>query len=76
MPVSGVAVTGAGKLRARYIFHAVGPVWGEGNEHVKLYNTVKNVLLKANELREKSISIPAISSGTFGFPKKTARRFS
>jgi putative ATPase len=70
VPVSGVAVTGAGKLRARYIFHAVGPVWGEGNEHVKLYNTVKNVLLKANELREKSISIPAISSGTFGFPKK------
>lgn len=70
IPVSHVAVTGAGKLKAKYIFHAVGPVWGEGNEHEKLYNCIKNVLAKADELGVKSISIPAISSGVFGFPKK------
>lgn len=70
VPVSHVAVTKAGKLKAKYIFHAVGPVWGEGNEHEKLYNCVKNILAKADEMGIKSISIPAISSGIFGFPKK------
>lgn len=70
VPVSHVAVTKAGKLKAKYVFHAVGPVWGEGNEHEKLYNCVKNILTKADEMSIKSISIPAISSGIFGFPKK------
>lgn len=70
VPVSHVAVTKAGKLRAKYIFHAVGPVWGEGNEHEKLYNCIRNILQKADELGIRSISIPAISSGIFGFPKK------
>lgn len=70
IPVSGVAVTKAGKLKVRYILHAVGPVWGEGNEHEKLYNCITNVLMKADELKVESISIPAISSGIFGFPKK------
>ncbi|MGJ8454335.1 macro domain-containing protein [Pseudothermotoga sp. U03pept] len=70
VPVSAVAVTNAGKLKAKYIFHAVGPVWGEGKEHEKLYDCVINILSKADELMIESISIPAISSGIFGFPKK------
>ncbi|MEN3007445.1 macro domain-containing protein [Pseudothermotoga sp.] len=69
VPVSEVAVTKAGKLRAKYIFHAVGPRWGEGNEHEKLYRTVQNILKKAEQTSVTSISIPAISSGIFGFPK-------
>ncbi|AEH51918.1 macro domain-containing protein [Pseudothermotoga thermarum] len=69
VPTSSVAVTGAGKLKAKYVIHTVGPVWGEGNEHEKLYKAVKNVLSKAQELGLKTISIPAISSGIFGFPK-------
>ncbi len=74
VPTSGVAVTGAGKLKAKYVIHTVGPVWGEGNEHEKLYRAVKNVLLKAQELGLKTISIPAISSGIFGFPKDECAR--
>jgi len=70
VPVSNVAVTKAGRLKAKYVLHAVGPVWGEGKEHEKLYDCVTNVLAKADELGAKSISIPAISSGIFGFPKK------
>lgn len=70
VPVSDVAVTRAGKLKAKYIFHAVGPVWSEGEEHEKLYSCVTNILSKADELMVESISIPAISSGIFGFPKK------
>ncbi len=69
VPVSEVAVTKAGKLKAKYVFHAVGPRWGEGNEHEKLYKTVQNVLKKAEQMNVVSISIPAISSGIFGFPK-------
>lgn len=69
VPVSEVAVTKAGNLKAKYIFHAVGPRWGEGNEHEKLYKTVQNVLKKAEQMNVVSISIPAISSGIFGFPK-------
>ncbi|MDK2885458.1 MAG: hypothetical protein PWP54_16 [Thermosipho sp. (in: thermotogales)] len=67
-----VAVTSAGSLPAKYVIHAVGPIWkGEKeNEKELLAKAIRNVLKKANELKLKSISIPAISSGIFGFPKK------
>jgi len=67
-----VAVTGAGNLFAKYVIHAVGPIWrgGQNREKELLGLAVKNVLKKATELKLKSISIPAISSGIFGFPKK------
>ncbi|NQS90093.1 macro domain-containing protein [Patescibacteria group bacterium] len=70
LPVGSVAVTTAGSLPARYVIHAIGPVWGEGGEDEKLKSAVFNSLRKAQELGLKSISIPAISSGIFGFPKK------
>jgi len=67
-----VAVTGAGDLSAKYVIHTVGPIWrgGQNKEKELLARAVRNVLKKASELRLKSISIPAISSGIFGFPKK------
>lgn len=67
-----VAVTSAGSLPAKYVIHAVGPIWKGGKENEKelLAKAIRNVLKKANELKLKSISIPAISSGIFGFPKK------
>jgi len=70
VPVGGVAVTSAGSLKAKYVIHAVGPRWGEGNEDEKLKNAVLNSLKKAQELGLESISLPAISSGIFGFPKE------
>ncbi len=74
VPTGHVAVTGAGHLKAQYVIHAVGPRWGEGNEDEKLSLAVYNSLLKAEELRLKSISLPAISSGIFGFPKERCAR--
>ncbi|SHH31722.1 macro domain-containing protein [Thermosipho atlanticus] len=70
--VGNVAVTGAGNLKAKYIIHAVGPIWrgGNHNEEELLRKVVRNVLKKASELGASSVSIPAISSGIFGFPKK------
>lgn len=72
VPVGSAAVTGSGKLKCRYIIHAVGPVWkgGSSNEQDLLSNAVWNSLEIADSKKMKSISFPAISSGIFGFPKK------
>ncbi|RMF84735.1 MAG: macro domain-containing protein [Nitrospinota bacterium] len=71
VPTGQVAVTGAGSLPARYVIHAVGPVWRDGkhDEDALLRSAVWNSLLKAHELQLTSIALPAISSGIFGFPK-------
>ncbi len=68
-PVGTAAITGAGKLPAKFVIHAVGPRMGEGDEDSKLKNAVLSSLLLASEKGLKSISIPAVSSGIFGFPK-------
>ncbi len=69
VPVGRAAITTAGKLPAKFVIHAVGPRMGEGDEDNKLKSAVLSSLRLASEKRLKSISIPAISSGIFGFPK-------
>ncbi len=69
VPVGGAAVTTGGKLKARYVIHAVGPRMGEGDEDNKLKKAINSVLNLASDERLKSISVPAISAGIFGFPK-------
>lgn len=66
------AWTLGGALPAKYIIHAVGPVWGDGDEDKKLSDAVTGSLQVADELKCKSISMPAISTGIFGFPKDRA----
>lgn len=66
------AFTGAGKLPCRYVIHAVGPVWGEGDEDVKLSSAIRGSLQVAERLGLASIAFPAISTGIFGFPKERA----
>jgi O-acetyl-ADP-ribose deacetylase (regulator of RNase III) len=67
-PVGGAAITTGGKLKAKYVIHAVGPRWGEGNEDNKLKNATLNSLKLADENNLESIAFPAISAGIFGFP--------
>lgn len=66
------AYTQAGRLPCRYVIHAVGPVWGSGDEDRKLAAAVQGSLRRATELGLQSIAMPAISTGIFGFPKKRA----
>jgi len=66
------AYTGAGRLGCRYVIHAVGPVWGEGDEDRKLAEAVQGSLRLAARLGLNSIALPAISTGIFGFPKDRA----
>ncbi len=68
------AYTTAGRLPCRYVIHAVGPIWGEGDEDTKLTSAVSGSLNRANELKLESISLPAISTGIFGFPKDRAAK--
>ncbi|KAL6052797.1 Macro domain-containing protein [Balamuthia mandrillaris] len=71
-----VAVTGPGRMsNIRCIIHAVGPICFRSNKaemvekDAELRSAVLNSLLKATELGLRSIAIPAISSGIFGYPK-------
>jgi O-acetyl-ADP-ribose deacetylase (regulator of RNase III) len=66
--VGGAVITTGGNLKAKYVIHAVGPQWGEGEEDEKLKNATLNSLKLADKNNLKSISFPAISAGIFGFP--------
>jgi O-acetyl-ADP-ribose deacetylase (regulator of RNase III) len=68
------ALTGAGRLPSRHVIHAVGPVWGEGDEDAKLHAAVTGALRLADELGLASLALPAISTGIFGFPKDRGAR--
>jgi O-acetyl-ADP-ribose deacetylase (regulator of RNase III) len=66
------AWTSGGLLPAKYVIHAVGPVWGDGDEDAKLAAAVNGILRVADELKCTSLAMPAISTGIFGFPKDRA----
>lgn len=66
------AWSSGGLLPAKYVIHAVGPIWGDGDEDQKLSAAVTGSLRVADELQCASIAIPAISTGIFGFPKDRA----
>ena len=75
------AWTSGGSLPAKYVIHAVGPVWDNphtagtsGDDDAKLADAVSGSLRVADELGLKSIAMPAISTGIFGFPKERAAR--
>lgn len=67
-------VTHAGQLPARWVIHAVGPIWqgGERGEDEALRQTVLRALEKARELGASSVAFPAISTGAYGFPRERA----
>lgn len=69
-------ITTAGKLSARYVIHAVGPVWfdGNNNEAEKLSSCYRKSLQLAIDNRCRTIAFPNISTGAYGFPKKEAAR--
>ena len=64
------------RLPAKWIFHAVGPVWNGGNHHEDelLAGCYRRGLELAAEHNVKSIAFPAISTGIYGFPSDRAAR--
>jgi O-acetyl-ADP-ribose deacetylase (regulator of RNase III) len=72
---TGTAVwTEAYALPARWVIHAVGPVWGHGGRDKLelLASAYRSALHVADELGARTITAPAISAGTFGFPLEVA----
>ena len=73
LPTGKACITGAGgSLQCKYVIHAVGPTCFQGatqNDKKMLYSAFKESLRIADQNKLKSISIPSISSGIFGFPK-------
>jgi O-acetyl-ADP-ribose deacetylase (regulator of RNase III) len=67
-------VTPGFALPARFVVHAVGPVWQGGNEGEAgaLASAYRRSLEAAAEAGARSIAFPAISTGIYGFPKRAA----
>jgi O-acetyl-ADP-ribose deacetylase (regulator of RNase III) len=68
--------TTAGRLRARYVVHTVGPVWhgGDHDEDELLASCHRASLRIAAELGCRTVAFPAISTGVYGFPVARAAR--
>ena len=67
-PVGTAVMTGAGTLKAKQVIHAVGPRMGDGDEDRKLAAAVRAALALADRNGQRTIAIPAISTGVFGYP--------
>jgi O-acetyl-ADP-ribose deacetylase (regulator of RNase III) len=68
---TGTAVETSGhRLPARWVFHAVGPVWqgGSRDEATLLAGAYRSCLRVADTLGAKSLALPAISMGIYGYP--------
>ncbi|MCX8000687.1 MAG: macro domain-containing protein, partial [Leptospiraceae bacterium] len=63
-----------GNLLARYVIHAVGPIWEGGgkNESQLLASAYEKSLRIAQEKNLETIAFPNISTGVYGFPKEEA----
>jgi O-acetyl-ADP-ribose deacetylase len=74
VPVGGAVATSAGRLPARFVFHAVGPVYRDGrhNEPEALARCYRTCLEMADERGVRIISFPAISTGVYGYPAREA----
>ncbi|HSC55299.1 MAG TPA: macro domain-containing protein [Phnomibacter sp.] len=67
-------ITTAGNLPSRFVIHTVGPVWngGQKSESQKLADCYRNSLQLAIDNNCKTIAIPNISTGVYGYPKDKA----
>jgi O-acetyl-ADP-ribose deacetylase (regulator of RNase III) len=75
-PTGQAKITGGYRLPARFVIHAVGPVWHGGgrNEAALLAGCYRNSLELAVRHELKSIAFPNISTGVYGYPREEAAR--
>lgn len=75
LPTGQAVATTAGRLKARWVVHTVGPVWSEGEDRSGLLaDCHRNSLAVAAELGARSIAFPAISTGIYRWPVADAAR--
>ena len=73
-PTGSAVATGAGRLPAKWVFHAVGPVWrgGGAGEAELLASAYRAALRLGDEHGARTIAFPAISAGIYGYPLREA----
>jgi O-acetyl-ADP-ribose deacetylase (regulator of RNase III) len=74
LATGGAVVSAAGHLSARWVIHAVGPVWqgGAAGEPALLASAYEQAMARAEESGARSVAFPAISCGIFGYPLEAA----
>ncbi len=77
-PVGGAIVTSGGDLPAKWVIHAVGPIWRGGGESEEMLLTlaVRAAFKRAEEIGARSVALPAVSAGVYGFPLRRAAELS
>lgn len=75
-PTGKAVITSGGNLKARYVIHAVGPVYrgGKEGEPELLRSAYLSSLALAEEKKLRSASFPSISTGAYGYPMREASR--
>ncbi|HXV23942.1 MAG TPA: O-acetyl-ADP-ribose deacetylase [Alphaproteobacteria bacterium] len=73
-PTGEARTTPGFDLKARWVIHAVGPVWrgGGAGEEGLLAGCYRSALEEARKIGARSIAFPAISTGVYGFPVEQA----
>ena len=75
-PTGEARITGGGNLRARYVIHAVGPIYnyGKTGEPELLASAYRSSLKLAAEHRVRSIAFPSLSTGAYRYPMRDAAK--
>ncbi|WP_158863261.1 O-acetyl-ADP-ribose deacetylase [Leifsonia sp. AG29] len=75
LPTGQAVATTGGELDARWVVHAVGPVWSSREDRTPLLqNAYRSSLRVARELGARTVAFPAISAGVYGWPMDDAAR--
>jgi O-acetyl-ADP-ribose deacetylase (regulator of RNase III) len=69
-PTGEAVITGAGELPARYVIHAVGPIWSDGQrqEAAQLASAYERSLAVAVAYQCQSVALPSLSTGAYAYP--------
>jgi len=75
-PTGSAVLTGAGKLKAKYVIHAVGPRYrgGQNNEAELLASAYRSALKICLDKGIRSVSFPSLSTGAYGYPLPEAAK--
>ncbi len=75
-PPGSAVITSGGRLPAKHVIHAVGPIYkgGQHGEENTLRNAYLSCLILASQHRLQSLAFPALSTGAYGYPLEPAAR--
>jgi O-acetyl-ADP-ribose deacetylase len=75
LPTGQAVATTAGRLKARWVIHTVGPTYAESKDKSQLLaDCFRNSLAVAEELGARTVAFPAISTGVYRWPVDDAAR--